>query len=200
MIIEGTHVTLRPLARADAPRLVEMLANDDVRATLQLDPAPTLAEEEAFLDALPAATEQLVLGIAARDDGRLLGVCGLHFLPGGRTAPPDPGVAPPAPPLRPSRSAELGIFIGDPAEWAKGFGTEATRLLVAHAFEALGLARVTLRVFEGHARAIRAYERVGFRRERVLPRALRKDGRDVDLVEMALERAAWTEAGGGEMR
>jgi RimJ/RimL family protein N-acetyltransferase len=61
------------------------------------------------------------------------------------------------------RTAELGIGIGERDCWGKGYGTEATRLVLDYAFNALSLHNVMLRVFSYNERAIRAYRRVGFR-------------------------------------
>ena len=61
------------------------------------------------------------------------------------------------------RTAELGIVIGEPDCLGKGYGTEATRLLLDYAFNALGLHNVFLRVYAYNARAIRAYEKAGFK-------------------------------------
>jgi RimJ/RimL family protein N-acetyltransferase len=61
------------------------------------------------------------------------------------------------------RTAELGIGIGERECWGKGYGTEATRLILDYAFTVLGLHNVMLRVFSYNERAIRSYRRVGFR-------------------------------------
>ena len=57
------------------------------------------------------------------------------------------------------------IQIGEPAGRGRGLGSEAIRLLLAYGFETLGLHRIELRVHENNPRAIRCYERAGFRRE-----------------------------------
>ena len=61
------------------------------------------------------------------------------------------------------RTAELGINIGEHDCWGKGYGTEATRLILDYAFNILALHNVLLRVFSYNQRAIRAYLRAGFR-------------------------------------
>lgn len=61
------------------------------------------------------------------------------------------------------RTAELGIVIGEPDCVGKGYGTEATRLLLDYAFTAVGLHNVFLRVFAYNTRAIRSYEKAGFK-------------------------------------
>ncbi len=61
------------------------------------------------------------------------------------------------------RTAEFGIGIGEHDCWSKGYGTEATRLILDYAFNALGLHNLMLRVFSYNQRAIKAYLRAGFR-------------------------------------
>ncbi|HVO18469.1 MAG TPA: GNAT family protein [Anaeromyxobacter sp.] len=170
----GRKVELRPLTQADAPRLVELLGDPEVNRNLRVRAPVSLAVEREFIAALSRTTDQLVLGIAARDDGRLLGVAGLHQL------------------ADPARQAELGLFLGGPSEWGKGFGTEATWLLCQHGFEALGLNRIWLHVYADNLRGLRAYERVGFRREGVLRQGAVRDGRHVDVVSMGILRSEWT--------
>jgi len=177
----GGRVALRPLVRGDEARLVRFLHVPEVRASLRL-PDTTPEEDAAFAAALVAGPARgLVLGIAARADGRLLGVCALD-------APTDVG-----------HQAELGIFIGEPADWGKGYGTEATRLLVEHGFRALGLERIRLEVFEDHAAAIRAYERAGFRRDRPAApagsHAGAAGGRVRRLASMSVLRSEWPRTG-----
>ena len=62
-----------------------------------------------------------------------------------------------------NRTAELGIYIGDASNRGKGYGTEATQLLLQLAFGVLGLQNVMLRVYAYNSAAIRVYEKVGFR-------------------------------------
>lgn len=63
------------------------------------------------------------------------------------------------------RKAELGIMIGERELWGKGYGTEAIREVLRITFEKMNLNRVYLRVFENNPRAIRVYEKCGFRIE-----------------------------------
>jgi [ribosomal protein S5]-alanine N-acetyltransferase len=171
--VEGEQVLLRALDRSDAPELVRQLGRPAVRAGLRLERAPTLDEELALLERLGASGEDLVFGICARDGGRLLGVVGLHQVD------------------RDSRHAQLGIFIGDPARWNRGHGTEATRLAVGHAFGPMALNRVWLHVFADNPAAIRVYEKLGFRREGVLRQHQRRGDAWVDVVAMAVLREEW---------
>lgn len=177
--LAGEKVTLRPLVMPDAPRLVALLNDPEVSRNLRLRTPVSLAAEREFIAALAHATDQLVLAITVREDGRLIGVGGLHQL------------------SDPARQSELGLFLGGPEEWGKGFGTETTRLLCAHGFEALGLNRIWLHVYADNERGLRAYARVGFRREGLLRQAALRDGAYVDVVSMSILRGEWTAARAG---
>lgn len=61
------------------------------------------------------------------------------------------------------RCAELGIMLGETDCWGKGFGTEATYLLLDYGFNVLGLHNIILDPVAFNERAIRTYRRVGFR-------------------------------------
>ena len=58
--------------------------------------------------------------------------------------------------------AELGIAI-TAAKQDLGYGTEAIRAVTGYAFDKLGLKRVFLKVYPDNGRAIRVYEKCGFR-------------------------------------
>ena len=88
--------------------------------------------------------------------------------------------------------AEFGIFLGGPDEWGKGYGQEATRLVVGWGFEALALNRIWLHVHADNERGIHAYEKVGFRTEGLLRQPAWREGRFVDVVSMAVLREEWS--------
>ncbi|MGH8876084.1 MAG: GNAT family N-acetyltransferase [Stackebrandtia sp.] len=73
----------------------------------------------------------------------------------------------------------------------RGFGTEATRLIVGYGFEKLGLHRVWLTVYAFNPRAQRVYEKVGFVREGVERDDLLWDGEWVDGVRMSILEHEW---------
>lgn len=62
-----------------------------------------------------------------------------------------------------NQTAEFLIVIGEAEARGKGYGTEATTLVLDHAFLALGLGNVILRVSEYNRAGIRAYEKAGFK-------------------------------------
>lgn len=60
-------------------------------------------------------------------------------------------------------TAEFGILIGEPDARGKGFGTEATRLMLDYAFTAIGLRNVMLTVAAYNEAGQRAYRTAGFK-------------------------------------
>lgn len=81
-------------------------------------------------------------------------------------------------------TCEFGIGIGEREVWGRGYGTEATRLMLWYAFDVLGLYNVRLTVYANNPRAIRAYERAGFKYVGRI-RGSRKIGRErVDEIIM----------------
>lgn len=60
------------------------------------------------------------------------------------------------------REGELSIHLQNDAVKNRGIGTAAERLLLAYAFDELGLTAVTARVIEKNTRSRRVLEKVGF--------------------------------------
>jgi len=90
-----------------------------------------------------------------------------------------------------NRVGRIGIVIGSPEQFGRGYGTEAMRLLIAFAFDQMGLNRLELEVYDFNERAIRCYRSCGFREEGRLRQKLFKNGRYVDVIPMGLLRSEW---------
>lgn len=60
-------------------------------------------------------------------------------------------------------TAEFGILIGEEDCWSKGYGTEATRLVLDYGFTVENLHNIVLDTASHNERAIHAYIRAGFR-------------------------------------
>ncbi len=83
------------------------------------------------------------------------------------------------------------IVIGEKSAWGQGFGTEATSLAVAEAFESLDLNTVRLEVFSHNERAQHAYLRVGFEQTGSHFEWVSRRRRQIHVLEMKLDRDAW---------
>ncbi len=82
------------------------------------------------------------------------------------------------------RTAEFEIVIGEASARGKGYGTEATRLVLDHAFTVLGMRNVMLKVYAFNLAGIRAYEKAGFREFGRRRQAAEMNGEAWDVIYM----------------
>ena len=85
----------------------------------------------------------------------------------------------------------MGIGLGEREYWGKGYGTDAVRVILRYAFTELNLRRVTLYVFAYNERAIRSYEKAGFKVEGRLRQYIARDGQRYDMIFMGILREEW---------
>ena len=161
--IEGRLVTLRRHRQENLPHVVRWYRDPELARLTRYQTRPMPLEEiESFFRNRLLSAEALAYAIHVRGNERLIGVTTFSALD------PDNG------------SALFHITIGEPDCWGRGFGTETVTLMLGHAFEKLGLHRVGLSVFAFNERAIRSYEKAGFREEGRLREAVWRDGRWCD--------------------
>jgi RimJ/RimL family protein N-acetyltransferase len=146
-VLRSSRVTLRPALPRDAgaaqriglyPEILRLFGEDTDEKWREL----TRAESEELLEAL-APTEDRVTWVVDAGDG-FIGTASLHSFSADGT------------------TAAYAVGLLDPKTLGRGLGTEATRLVLAHAFRDLGLCELTVRVLEFNARAIGCYGRCGF--------------------------------------
>jgi ribosomal-protein-alanine N-acetyltransferase len=166
----GPAVYLRPLELDDAATILPWFNDPEVTRLIQRYRPITLAEEQEFLQRLRSSETDLALGIALRESDQLIGATGLHHIDAR------------------NRHASFGISIGEKQHWGKGYGTEATGLMMRYAFQTLNLNRLWLHVYEYNARAIRVYEKLGFRVEGRLRQDTFREGRYWDTLVMGVLR------------
>ncbi len=90
-----------------------------------------------------------------------------------------------------NHSGLLAIGIGESQNRNKGYGTDALKIILRYAFHELNLNRVGLDVIEYNTRAIRAYEKAGFRHEGKMRAAVNRDGKFYDRLIMGILRSEW---------
>jgi RimJ/RimL family protein N-acetyltransferase len=82
------------------------------------------------------------------------------------------------------RRAKLGIVVGEKEYWDRGYGQEATRLLLDYGFNLLNLNNIMLGTFSFNERAIACYRKVGFQEIGRRRQARIIAGKRFDLVLM----------------
>ena len=90
-------------------------------------------------------------------------------------------------------SGWVGIGLGERSYWGKGYGTDAMQVVLRYAFRELNLFRVNLDVFEYNPRAIRSYEKAGFKVEGRERKVIQRDGKRWDMILMGILRDEWEE-------
>ena len=88
-------------------------------------------------------------------------------------------------------NAFVGISIGDPENWGKGFGTDAMRVILRYGFGMLNLHHISLTVFEYNPRGVKSYEKAGFKLEGIHRQLLYRDGRRWDMYSMGILKSEW---------
>lgn len=169
---------LAAVRREDIPLYTQWFQDYEVGRMLNPDvfmPA-TVENEEDWYNRVSTATDSYTLSIRTIADDRLLGNCAFFSI------------------SQKNRSATFGIAIGDKDYWGRGYGFEATQLMVRFGFDELNLNRIQLDVYDFNPRAIRAYEKAGFSKEGVRRKAVFREGSYHDVYLMAILREEWLAA------
>ncbi|MGW6293127.1 GNAT family N-acetyltransferase [Streptomyces sp. NPDC055058] len=171
--LTGERTVLRPFTAADADTMWEILQDPEViRFTFDGSTDLTPGKVRSWYASRSAQPDRLDLAVTDRATGELVGEVVLNEW--------DPD----------ARSCTFRTLIG-PRGRGRGLGTEATRLIVGHGFEQLGLHRVQLEAYGNNPRALRVYEKAGFVVEGVRREARWRDGEWVDEVIMAMLDREW---------
>ena len=89
---------------------------------------------------------------------------------------------------RDNRNVEFDMLIGDKQYWSQGLGSDALTIFIRYLFTNFSLNRIWLGTHSYNQRALRAYEKVGFKREGVLREDAYMDGKFIDTVVLSLLR------------
>jgi RimJ/RimL family protein N-acetyltransferase len=143
--VVGDRLALGPLRRDLIP-VYQRWTNDFAVTRTLRSSQPTPSEQvTATCDQLRSDERSATFTIYTRDDWRPIGNTALVEIDWR------------------ARTAEFVLFIGEPDCRGKGYGTEATRLMLDYAFTALGLHSLMLKVYAFNLAGRRVYEKAGFR-------------------------------------
>jgi RimJ/RimL family protein N-acetyltransferase len=175
-MIYGKRIRFRGIERDDLPMFVRWFNDPEVRENLLMHLPMSLAEEEKWFENVltrPAAERPMVIETQIDGEWTAIGNIGIHNI--------DARI----------RKAEVGISIGEKQYWNHGYGTEAMQLLLKHGFNTLNLNRISLDVYETNPRAIRAYQKAGFKEEGRLREGHYFNGKYIDIIVMSVLRSEW---------
>jgi putative acetyltransferase len=162
-----SHVTIRAFQMDDWQDVAELWQQPEVIwGTLQM-PYQSLDDLRRRLENPPEGLHRLV---AVTEDGRVIGMLGLH-VGRGRTA----------------HAAHIGMMV-HPDFHNQGVGSALIEAAINLAEKWLNLIRLDLQVYTDNAAAIHLYEKFGFQIEGTLRRQAYRDGEYVDTYTMARVR------------
>jgi len=173
--IVGDRIYLRAVDVDDVDNFVTWLNDEEVRQYLSMTSPFNKTREKEFVDGLYKDDNNIILGIVLKENDNLVGNIGLHKI------------------SRTHRNAELGIFIGDKSCWSKGYGTEALKLVIKYGFNQLNLHRIYLDVFDFNTRAMRTYEKAGFKKEGIYREQYYRNGKYCDVFFMGILKSEWND-------
>ena len=90
-----------------------------------------------------------------------------------------------------SRRGVIGIAIFNKEYWNQGIGTESIQVLMKYAFDVLNLNSIELEVFANNPRAIRCYEKCGFKQTGVRREAVFVDGEYINSLLLDITNNDW---------
>ncbi|MFW5804731.1 MAG: GNAT family N-acetyltransferase [bacterium] len=85
-----------------------------------------------------------------------------------------------------NKKAEFSIMLGDEKQMGKGYGKQATTLILQHAFNELNLNKVWLSVLKSNDKARKLDEVIGFKNDGVIRQDVYKNGTYQDLYLMSI--------------
>lgn len=187
--LESARLVLRRITPDDLPFFTRLHALPDVARHLYPGGRPRSPEETAgWLRATLETYEELALGYLAvlrKEDGALIGRCGLMELVVESSAPESrmrrgwftvKGVPTD---VELTFECELGYTL-DPAVWGQGFATEASRCVRDHARDVLRVPYAISAILPDNARSRRVAERSGAR-----------PGGQMEVVGLTWDRWVW---------
>ena len=141
----GEKCYLSPVSMDDVEKYTEWLNDMEIGQFVTLSHQVIDIEKESEL-LRELVKNNCIFAIVEKDTNKVIGNCGIHQVSDVH------------------RNASLGIFIGEKTFWNQGIGSEATNLLLDFAFNMLNMHNVYLSVLAYNKRAIRCYEKIGFKK------------------------------------
>ncbi len=169
--VEGEKVYLRPIEEQDLQLIYFGKNNPLVRETLFLFYPITLEQVKQEITTYITSKENLYFTIVEKKTD----------IPIGQTAFVRIDYV--------SRMATYFLAIYNPNYWSKGYGTEATKLMVEYGFDILNLNRIQLHVAVENQFAVRAYKKCGFIIEGTLREAMYHHNKYCDFYLMSILRS-----------
>lgn len=143
MILETKRLILRPWREEDAEDLYRYARDPEVGTPAGWQPHVSVEQSLEIIRTVFSAPE--IYAVCFKEDGKAVGSVGFHR---DDLAELDD-------------EYELGYWLGKPL-WGQGIIPEASREMLRHAFEDLGMNRIWCGYYEGNEKSRRVQEKLGF--------------------------------------
>jgi RimJ/RimL family protein N-acetyltransferase len=172
---KGEKVKLRAYKKEDLKSCVEFINDPEVKQNLTPGiPFPFKYEDELkWYDSLnPMSEKSYSFAIETLEEEMYIGGLGINSVDWKNSV------------------AVVGIFLGKDY-FNLGYGTDAMKIIIKFIFEQMNINKIKLFVYSFNKRAIRTYEKTGFRVEGVLRQEIFRNGEYHDEIIMGLLREDW---------
>lgn len=177
----GKNIRLREVRKEDLETINSLSNEVEVQINLSTrlpSPTPIGVDEKWYEEYTKEYGIDFVQFVIEKLDGTVIGKCGTGHIDWKNSC------------------VTVWIFIGNPENRGKGYGTEALQLLVDFAFNEMNMNRVQLIVFGFNERAVNSYKKVGFSVEGIYKQEVFRDGKYTDVYQMSILKSEYFAAKG----
>jgi RimJ/RimL family protein N-acetyltransferase len=169
---EGVLVRLRAYQKEEMVYVKDLINRSEIKKCLALGiPFPyTLEDELKFYESISANNDTYTFAIEAKETEELIGGCGTNAIDWKNS------------------TATVGIFVGKEGYLSKGYGTDAMNILINFIFNEMNINKVKLEVYSFNIRAIKCYEKLGFKQEGCLRKEIFREGKYHDILVYGMFR------------
>jgi RimJ/RimL family protein N-acetyltransferase len=167
-MLSNNRIRLRDYHKEEVEKVWEYFNDPEVMRFLNPNiPFPIkLDDEYNFYNSISQKNEKYNFAIEKIEGNELIGGCGINEINWKNSW------------------CVVGIWLARPF-WSQGYGTDALTCLTSFIFEEMNLNKVMLNVFSFNKRAIKCYEKTGFKTEGILKQNIFRDGKYYDEFIMS---------------
>jgi len=171
MILKGEKTILRSMVKSDAALTAKWGSDPEVNKFTTRKKCSKKEIETWIVEKL-AKDRGYKKFVITKKDGEMIGNVGLWV-------------------ERKDNYAEFDIIIGNKNEWGKGYGYDAAKTILDYGFGKLGLHHVYLSVYDYNKRAIKLYEKIGFKHEGAKREHIFYNNKYHDCIIMGMLAKEW---------
>lgn len=143
-MIRGENLALQAIKEEDLPKLFSWINTPQIVQWSASYRPVHFSNHREWFENIAKAQDKVIFAVSKNENDELIGMVQLIDI--------NPAF----------QNAELVIRIAPEQERGKGYGQEATKIILDYAWNTLNLHRVWLRVFQDNSPAIKCYEACGF--------------------------------------